>query len=269
MLDLDNSKYIEFISNRKQVVLDISSILYVQMLGKSAEIHIAKNKVYVTRMTLSYLEDMLGDSFIKVHRGCIVSAMAIHDIGDKIELINGEVLEYTKRKKSQIIEQFHSIQKNIVNSFTDENIPCTKEEYRKHYSTFDKLPFAFTDIEMIFDDEKHAVDWIFRYGNSALAKLEKISLEKLIDNSFGSIFCNMDSKWLKAYERATLYGETLEIIDYSPEIDTYLKIICFPTFDGHCGCILFDVEDIEFTQNSDDAPKALELYLKGNQKNSN
>ncbi|MGN0523938.1 MAG: LytTR family transcriptional regulator DNA-binding domain-containing protein [Eubacterium sp.] len=266
---MDDSKYIEFISNRKQVVLDVSSILYVQMLRKSAEIHIAKNKVYETRMTLSKLEDMLGDSFIKVHRGCIVSAMAIHDIDEKIELINGEVLEYTKRKKSQIIEQFRSIQRNIVNSFSDENIPCAKEEYSKHYSTFDKLPFAFTDIEMIFDEEKHAVDWIFRYGNSALAKLEKIPLEKLIGNSFGSIFCNMDSKWLKAYERATLYGETLEIIDYSPEIDTYLKIICFPTFKGHCGCILFDVADIEFTQSSDDAPKALELYLNGLTYNNN
>lgn len=260
---MDESKYIKFISNRKQVVLNIDSILYVQISGKNAEIHAAKNKVYVTRMTLAELQDMLGYSFIKIHRGCIVSAMAIHDITDKIELINGEDLEYTKRKKKQIIEQFRLIQRSIVNSFSEDNIPSTKEEYRKHYSTFDKLPFAFTDIEMVFDEEKHAVDWIFRYGNSALAELEKLPLEKLIGNSFGSLFNNMDSKWLRTYERATLYGEILEMIDYSPEIDTYLKIICFPTFKGHCGCILFDVADIEFTQNSDDAPKALERYLNG------
>ena len=94
-----------------------------------------------------------------------------------------------------------------------------------------------------------------------MARLEKLPLEQLIGNSFGAIFSNMDSKWLKAYERATLYGEMLELIDYSPEIDTYLKIICFPTFSGHCGCILFDISDISFTQNSDDAAKALNLYL--------
>ena len=269
MFDLDESKYIKFISNRKQVVLNIASILYVQMSGKIAEIHIVKGDIYKTRMTLAELEDLLGDSFIKVHRGCIISAMAIHDIDNKIELINGEVLEYTKRKKNQIIEQFHSIQRRIVDNFSDDNIPSAKEGYNKHYSTFDKLPFAFTDIEMIFDEEKHAIDWIFRYGNSALAELEKLPLDKLIGNSFGSIFCNMDSKWLKAYERATLYGETLELIDYSPEIDTYLKIICFPTFKGHCGCILFDVADIKFTQNSDDAPRALELYLNGKMKSEN
>ena len=114
---------------------------------------------------------------------------------------------------------------------------------------------------MIFDDERHAVDWIFRYGNSALARLEKMPLEQLVGNSFGSLFSNMDSKWLRSYERATLYGEMLEIIDYSPEIDTYLKVICFPTFKGHCGCILFNISDIQFTRNSSDAEKALLLYF--------
>ena len=67
-----------------------------------------------------------------------------------------------------------------------------------------------------------AVDWIFRYGNEALARLEKTPLEQLIDHSFGSIFPNMDAKWLRVYKRTALYGETLEIADYSPEIDTCL-----------------------------------------------
>lgn len=62
------------------------------------------------------------------------------------------------------------------------------------YSSFDNMPFAFADIEMIFDKERHAVDWIFRYGNPALAKLEKLPMEQLIGSSFGSLFSDMDSK---------------------------------------------------------------------------
>ena len=54
-----------------------------------------------------------------------------------------------------------------------------------------------------------------------------------------------DAKWLRIYGRTALFGETLEIIDYSPEIDTELRIICFPTFKGHCGCILFDQAKIQ------------------------
>ena len=57
-----------------------------------------------------------------------------------------------------------------------EKLPLTPEEYGKYYKICDALPFAFTDIEMVFDKEKKAVDWIFRYGNEALATLEKLPL---------------------------------------------------------------------------------------------
>lgn len=123
------------------------------------------------------------------------------------------------------------------------------------------MPFAFADIEMVFDRECHAIDWILRYGNPALARLEKMPLEKLIGCSFGCLFSNMDSKWLRSYERATMYGETLKIIDYSPEIDTYLEVICFPTFKGHCGCILFDISQIKSLRETTDTEKALAMYF--------
>lgn len=258
---MQKAKYITIISNKKKVVLNVSTILYVLMMGNNADIHVSRGTIYKTRMTFREIEEKLGDGFIKIHRGGIVSAMAIHDITDKINLSNGESLIYTLRKKNQIIEQFHTKQKRIIGSFSHAGIPVTDEEYRSHYSSFENLPFAFADIEMIFNEKRHAVDWIFRYGNPALAKLEKMPLERLIGSSFGSLFFNMDSKWLRSYERATLYGETLEIIDYSPEIDTYLKVICFPTFKGHCGCILFSISEIKFTKNSSDAEKALMLYF--------
>ena len=258
---LQKAKCITIISNNKKVVLNVNTILYVLMMRNTADIHVSGGTVYKTRMTFREIEEKLGDGFIKIHRGGIVSAMAIHDITDKINLSNGESLIYTQRMKNQIIEQFHAKQKFIISSFSHAGIPVTDEEYRRHYSSFENLPFAFTDIEMIFNEKRHAVDWIFRYGNPALAKLEKMPLERLIGSSFGSLFSNMDSKWLRSYERATLYGETLEIIDYSPEIDTYLKVICFPTFKGHCGCILFNISEIKFTKNSGDAEKALMLYF--------
>lgn len=247
--------------NREKVVISISTILYVQMTGNNAKIHVCGGMVYEVRMPLLEIEQALGDSFIQVRRGCMVSAMAIHDIRDKVILSNGEQLEYTTRKKSAVMEEFHAKQQEIIRGFAMEGIPATPEEYRAHYQSFENVPFAFTDIEMVFDETRHAVDWVFRYGNPALARLEKMPLERLIGSSFGSLFANMDSKWLRSYERATLYGETLEIIDYSPEIDTYLKVICFPTFRGHCGCLLFDISQIKFTKNSSDAEKALLLYF--------
>ncbi len=258
---MQKSDFIKINSDKKEIKIDIKSILYVLMNGNSAYIHVLHDKVYQTRMTLTELEKLLGNNFIKVKRGCLVSVIAIHDITDKINLSNGESLEYAVRNKKEILREFQSRQQEIIRSFSAEDIPETDEEYHEYYKVFDNMPIAFADIEMVFDDEYHALDWVFRYGNQALAELEKVPLESIIGNTIGNLFSNMDSKWLRSYERAILFGETLKIIDYRAEIDTYLDIICFPTFKGHCGCILFDISKIKSFRNTTDTEKALAVFF--------
>lgn len=213
------------------------------MKKQDAYVHVSDGSILKTRITFAEFRDALGEGFIRIRRGCLVSAKAIHRVNKLITLSNGYSLDYSSQHKKEISEQFHQKQRIIIGELADNDNPSDNEAYHEHYRCFDNIPIAFTDIEMIFNEKSQAVDRIFRYGNEALARLENCSLEKLIGNSFGSIFENMDSKWLRSYERAVLYGETLELIDYSPEIDKYLRIICFPTFKGHCGCILFDISE--------------------------
>ena len=236
---------ISVISNRRRISLSAEDILYIQLVNRQSVIHVSGGKTYETYTTIDELAQLLGSSFIRADRATLVSAKGVHTIGKKIELISGETLSFTRRRKRELKEQLRAGRRQIVQSLSDSDAPATREEYQRHYASYDSAPFAFTDIEMVFNEERAAVDWIFRYGNEALAKLEKTPLEQLIDRAFGSIFPNMDAKWLRVYERTALFGETLEIEDYSPEIDTNLKIICFPTFKGHCGCMLFDQAEIQ------------------------
>ena len=236
---------ISVISNRRRISLSAEDILYIQLVNRQSVIHVSGGKTYETYTTIDELAQLLGSGFIRADRATLVSAKGVHTIGKKIELISGETLSFTRRRKRELKEQLRAGRRQIVQSLSDSDAPATREEYQRHYASYDSAPFAFTDIEMVFNEERAAVDWIFRYGNEALAELEKLPLEQLIDHSFGSIFPNMDAKWLRVYERTALFGETLEIEDYSPEIDTNLKIICFPTFKGHCGCMLFNQAEIQ------------------------
>lgn len=250
------------VNNRpEEIFLKVDNILYIRMQRNYAIIHVTDGNVYQTRMTFFELEELLGDDFIRLSRGCLVSAMAIHNVTDRINLCNGESLEYALTRKNEIQDKIQERQEAIIDSFKKSELPSSAEEYNRHYRVFDNLPFAFTDIEMVFDRECRAIDWIFRYGNKALAELEKLSLETMIGNSFGSLFPDMSDKWLRNYERAALYGETLRIVDYSPEIDTNLEIICFPTLKGHCGCILFDVSKIKFYRESTDTETAMAIFV--------
>ena len=245
VFNMQENKYISVHSKRKDHNVAIDRILYVLMKRNDAEVHVYGGKVYVTRRSYGEFVKELGEDFMEIRRGCLVSAIAIQDITKQgVELINGDCLKYTARRRREIISVMQEKKRRIISSFSRS---MSFEDYRKQYISFENMPFAFTDIEIVFNEKNKAVDWIFRYGNEALAKLEKIPLEELIDSSFSSLFSNMDKKWLINYKRSAIYGELLETVDYSPEIDTYLKILSFPTFKGHCGCILFDINEIEFT----------------------
>ena len=207
-------------SDRKNVTLDSDVILYILMNGKTAEIHIVGGKSIRDAYCFEKSGRLLEKEFVKIHRGCIVSVKAVHAVTDTVNLSNGEELLYTVRKKKQIVAEIQEKQKNMINALGKKGIPATEEEYCRHYSSFEYLPIAFTDIEMVFDEEK----------------------------------------------RAALYGEVLEIMDYSPEIDKNLKVICFPTFKGHCGCILFDLDTIKAVNSSNNAHKIWNIYLKNHTK---
>lgn len=255
------SNHIVIMANRRPVSLDVRTILYVFMNENVAEIHVAGDQVYRTRMTLENLERELGEGFMKVHRSCLVAVMAIHDVSDKIYLSNGEALNYVVRKKKAIQAELSEKRKNLLNVLEVDAAYPVGEEYHQRYASFDALPIAFTDIEMVFDEKQNAVDWIFRYGNAALAQLEKLPLETMIGASFSSLFPNMDEKWIQVYERAALGGETLEIVDYSPEIDAYLDVICFPTTPRHCGCILLNIAEMKYAENPGDSQNARLRYM--------
>lgn len=235
---------------RRTRLIPVNKILYIYSKRGIAFIHTLDGEVCKTRTPVHLMEDTLGDDFIRTSRAYLVSVMSICGVTDAVHLRNGEAIPYQKNQKRKIRGMLSEKQKRFIERLSDDLTPKTEEAYRDYYHGFEKMPFAFADIEMVFNEELRAVDWIFRYGNPALARLEKTPLKKLIGKSFGSVFPNMDSKWLVSYEQAVLYRKTLEIMDYSPEIDTDLKIICFPTFGGHCGCILFDLRRIQLSETS-------------------
>lgn len=229
---------------RREIRIPVDTILYIRVEKGFGHIHTSSGELYRTRATHCALQRLLGDRFIFIGYNCLVSAMAIHTVGEKLVLCNGEELEYSQRRKAQILRCVKERKRLFIDSLPEDGIPKSFQEYQDYYRFFEHVDFAFTDIEMVFDENRKAVDWIFRYGNEALARLEKLPLKTLIGSSFGSLFSNMDAKWLRCYEQSVLYGKAQEIADYSPEINTNLKVICFPTFKGHCGCILFNADEL-------------------------
>lgn len=100
-----NEKYISFFSSRKKIIVDIDSILYAIQNGCKMKIYASGGEIYETRLTLSELENSLGDEFIKIKRNTLVRVSEIEAVADSVTLKNGDTLQYAARQKQRIIDE--------------------------------------------------------------------------------------------------------------------------------------------------------------------
>ena len=135
-----NQNSISVISNRRHITLLPEDILYIQLIGRKSVLHVSGGKTYETYTTMDELAQALGSSFIRADRACLVAAKAIHTVGKKLELINGESLDFAHRRKREIKEQLRNGRRQIVRELSGSNTPATREEYQLYYSSFDHVP---------------------------------------------------------------------------------------------------------------------------------
>ena len=102
----------------------------------------------------------------------------------------------------------------------------------------DDMPLAFCIIELVFNEDGHGVDFIFRYCNAEMATIEGVPVEEMLGRSFYEVFPNGDKKWLVSYADVALNGTKHILHDYSPEVDKCLTIHCYQPEPGYCACVL-------------------------------
>lgn len=105
-------------------------------------------------------------------------------------------------------------------------------------SLLDNMPLAFCVIELVFNEDGHGVDFIFRYCNAEMANVEGVPVEEMLNRSFYKVFPNGDKKWLVSYADIALNGTKHTLHDYSPEIGKNLIIHCYQPEPGYCACVL-------------------------------
>ena len=105
-------------------------------------------------------------------------------------------------------------------------------------SLLDNMPLAFCVIELVFNEQGHGVDFIFRYCNAEMATVEGVPVEEMLNRSFYEIFPNGDKKWLVSYADVALNGAKHTLHDFSPEINKNLIISCYQPEPGYCACVL-------------------------------
>lgn len=224
----------------KKYNIKADDIKYILREDKKTCIYTKDGRVTATYTPLKeFIEHLSPNDFIHIDKGVLLARLQIISIeGEQYYTIDGRTFSGRKNHGKQ-----HRDNRARLGYSTDSsrNRSDIISNLQLRMSLLDDMPIAFCIIEMLFDEEHHGIDFLFRYCNKAMEKLEGKTISEMINCSFYDIFTNADSKWLVAYAQTALYGGTQVIYDYSPEIGKQLKITCFRPEQGFCGCLLEEI----------------------------
>ena len=108
----------------------------------------------------------------------------------------------------------------------------------------EKAPYGFAIVRVDLDGEGKPVDFTFIQANEELARLDHISLDKLIGHGFYTIFPNGNRRWLDIFYQSAFEGKSVACDDVSDVAGIYLHIEAYPIGEkGYCAVILCDFKD--------------------------
>ncbi|CAH0995974.1 Transcriptional regulatory protein YpdB [Emticicia aquatica] len=92
----------------RYIRLPYSEILYIENVGDYVKIF-AKKHSYIVHTTMKYLEEKLGDSFLRVHRSYIVHLDKIVDIEENTLVIENKVIPISRANKPELLNKLNML----------------------------------------------------------------------------------------------------------------------------------------------------------------
>lgn len=138
----------------------------------------------------SILSALPDKNFLSISKGIVVCRSHIVNISNDgvYTMSDGRTFQGRKRDMSS-----HRRLRAEIGLTNTKHRPLSMLE---KCSLLDNMPLAFCVIELVFNEDGHGVDFIFRYCNAEMANVEGVPVEEMLNRSFYKVFPNGDKKWL-------------------------------------------------------------------------
>lgn len=173
--------------------------------------------------------------FISVNKGTLAASRHIaYTNNGTYYLRSGRSLQGRKRTAAA----HRNINAALLKSRMDQKEPPPAMPLPERLSLLDDMPVAFCVIELVFDENHRAADFIFRYCNKAMAVFRGKTPAEILNRSFSELFPSADLKRLRFYVDVVETGTPVSFCDYSAEIGKDIFMRCFRPAEGLCACLL-------------------------------
>ena len=219
--------------------INVKNIKYVVHQNKKTTIYLIEGKNIETWIPMKDIYINLPQpDFLNIQKGILVNSNQIINISSDgiYTMTDGRTFQGRKRGLSEHRKIRKKLGLDSLTLASDNYVPPLG--LLEKCTLLDKMPLAFCIIELVFDENGHGVDFVFRYCNEMMADVEGVPVNEMINRSFYEVFLNGDKKWLVTYADVALNGNSRTLTDYSPEIGKQLTIYCYQPISGYCACIL-------------------------------
>lgn len=234
---MSDNKKIELTVKRQKTELPVDTVLYAIVTDKLCTIHLTEGNTLTLFLTVSALLPMLpaGD-FIQISRSCIVSLRHIQNIDDHyVTMSDSAQLPYSQRKKAPLLYAFRTY---LANRPLSEIAEDKAEDFISEFRCFDQCPFAFCIIEVYAQDPQLPGNFIFRYANEAMAQLENLPLNMILNFPVQTVLQDGIVNELPTFAHVALTGESANLYRYGAFSNEVLHMMCYQPRYGYCACFV-------------------------------
>lgn len=210
------------------------NILYLLRINGKTVIHLNDGRTVETFTPLKTLVDQLAPlPMLSINKGISLNEGEIISVEKGLyTMADGATFQGRIRTPGA-----HSRKAQLINHHLPAPIHIPKN-LAERFSILDHMPLGFCVIEIVFDQEQHGLDFIFRYCNKAMVELEGKTIEEILNRSCFEVFPEREKKWAIAYADVALNSVTRSYTDYHPAHNTAVTVHCFQPLEGYCACVL-------------------------------
>nr|WP_321230204.1 ATP-binding protein [uncultured Psychroserpens sp.] len=165
-------------------------------------------------------------------------------------------IDYNHNTNKTYSVNAHSFSENKFVMFFEDITELTKskEDFIKskqqYKQLFNSMIEMFQVIELVYDEEGNAIDYVYVNVNSAFEQLVNKKKDELIAQRAKEIFGIVEDHWLKTYERVEKTGKPEHFENYGAELDKYYKIYAWKVDKKQVAIVFTDITKTKKSQEA-------------------
>lgn len=222
-------------SDYRKAQIPVDDISHITVEGRKTKITKADGSAVLTNRSLKdVFADLPEETFSNINRGIVVSKRYIKDEKNGVITMT-DGTQFRRRVRS---DRAPKPPKKKYSYTEAPHVQCPAAALGQW---LDQLPMPMVIMELVYGKTGSGMDFLIRYMNREMARLEGVEPQALKDGSVSQLPNVGSAKWMAVFADVAISGSTRVIEDALEGSDRYMQLRCFRPQPGYCACVLTDL----------------------------